>query len=101
MGPRSMPERLKSVQSQLDNLYAQVEAAKLEVGKPFPQEAELQEKSARLTELTVQLNMDRPSQQAERTIAKAERPSVLDALKQYVPERTAEKKAGSRDREAR
>jgi N12 class adenine-specific DNA methylase len=76
-----MPERLKSVQSQLDNLYAQVEAAKLEVGKPFPQEAELQEKSARLTELTVQLNMDRPSQQAERTIAKAERSSVLDKLK--------------------
>ena len=76
-----MPERLKSVQSQLDNLYAQVEAAKLEVGKPFPQETELQEKSARLAELTIQLNMDRPSPQAERTIAKSERPSVLDVEK--------------------
>lgn len=96
-----MPERLKSVQSQLDNLYAQVEAAKLEVGKPFPQEAELQEKSARLTELTVQLNMDRPPSQSERTIAKSERPSVLDALKQYVPERTVEKKASQREHEAR
>ena len=96
-----MPERLKNVQSQLDNLYAQVEAAKLEVGKPFPQEAELQQKSARLTELTVQLNMDKPSPQAERTIAKSERPSVLDALKQCVPERTAEKKVSHRAHEAR
>lgn len=76
-----MPERLKNVQSQLDNLYAQVEAAKQEVGKPFPQETELQQKSARLMELTVQLNMDKPSPQAERTIAKTERPSVLDKLK--------------------
>jgi hypothetical protein len=86
-----IPERLKSVQSQLDNLYAQVEAAKLEVGKPFPQEAELQEKSARLTELTVQLNMDKPSQQAERTIAKAERPSVLESLKKPCVHGLAEK----------
>jgi hypothetical protein len=75
-----MPERLKSVQSQLDNLYAQVEAAKLEVGKPFPQEAELQEKSARLVELTAQLNMDKQPSQAERTIAKNDRPSVLAKL---------------------
>ena len=75
-----MPERLKSVQSQLDNLYAQVEAAKLEVGKPFPQEAELQVKSARLVELTAQLNMDKQPPQAERTIAKNDRPSVLAKL---------------------
>ena len=86
-----MPERLKSVQSQLDNLYAQVEAAKLEVGKPFPQEAELQEKSARLAELTIQLNMDKPSPQAERTIAKSERPSVLDKLKAPCVSGTTEK----------
>lgn len=87
-----MPERLKSVQSQLDNLYAQVEAAKLEVGKPFPQETELQEKSARLAELTVQLNMDRPSPQAERTIAKSERPSVLDKLKMPCVSGAADRK---------
>ena len=47
----AMPERLKNVQSQLDNLYSQMETAKVEVGKPFPQEAELQQKSARLAEL--------------------------------------------------
>jgi len=53
-----MPERIQRVQAILDNLYAQAEAAKAEVGKPFPQEAELQQKSSRLAELTAQLDMD-------------------------------------------
>ena len=33
-----MPERLRSFQEQLENLYNQQAAAKAEVGKPFPQE---------------------------------------------------------------
>lgn len=53
-----MPDHLKSMRSQLDNLYAQVEAAKLEVGKPFPQETEFQQKTARLAELNIELNME-------------------------------------------
>ena len=36
----AMPDRLQKVQDTLDNLYKQQAAAKEEVGKPFPQEAE-------------------------------------------------------------
>ncbi|MBR3402310.1 MAG: helicase, partial [Parasporobacterium sp.] len=54
----AMPDRLQKVQNTLDNLYKQQAAAKEEVGKPFPQEAELREKSARLAELDAALNMD-------------------------------------------
>ena len=55
-----MPQRLEAVKNQLDNLYQQQDAAKAEVGKPFPQEQELRDKSARLAELDVLLNMDGP-----------------------------------------
>ena len=41
-----MPQRLEAVKNQLDNLYQQQAAAKAEVGKPFPQEQELRDKSA-------------------------------------------------------
>ena len=77
-----MPERLRNVQDQLENLYNQQAAAKAEVGKPFPQEQELAEKTARLIELDVELNLDSKGQaQPEQAIAKSARPSVLDKLK--------------------
>ena len=80
-----MPERLKAVQAQLDNLYQQQAAAKAELGKPFPQEAELQQKSARLAELNALLDMDTgkssPQKQDAQRTAKSERSSVLDRLK--------------------
>ena len=53
-----IPERLAAVKVQLENLFDQREAAKAEVGKPFPREDELKEKSARLAELDVLLNID-------------------------------------------
>ncbi|MCD8013472.1 MAG: SNF2-related protein [Lachnospiraceae bacterium] len=53
-----IPARLEKVQEQLANLENQREAAQQELGKPFPQEAELREKSARLAELDAALNMD-------------------------------------------
>jgi len=80
----SMPERIQNVHSQLENLRSQMEAAKAEIGKPFPQEAELQEKSARLAELNALLDIDGKApaqQQAENVVAKSERPSVLESLK--------------------
>ena len=81
----ALPERLKAVQAQLDNLYQQQAAAKAELGKPFSQEAELQRKSARLAELNTLLDMDvsrpAPQQEAARRLAKTERPSVLEKLK--------------------
>ena len=74
-----MPQRLESVKAQLDNLYQQQAAAKEEVGRPFPYEDELREKSARLTELDTLLNIDSkaPGQQ-ETIVAKSTRPSVLE-----------------------
>ena len=42
----------------LTDLVSQQESAKAELGKPFPQEKELTEKSARLAELDSLLNME-------------------------------------------
>ena len=80
-----MPDRLMAIKAQLDNLFAQQEAAKGEVGKPFPQEDELREKSARLAELDALLNIDGGHRQEEQAIAKCARPSVLEGLKRPVP----------------
>ena len=52
-----METRLARVQEKLDSLYAQMETAKAELGKPFPQEQELKEKSARLAQLNIELNL--------------------------------------------
>ena len=80
-----MPERLKNVEAQLQTLYAQVEAAKAELGKPFPQEAELRQKSERLAELNTLLDMDGKGSQertaGESAVAKSSRPSVLEKLR--------------------
>ena len=97
-----MPQRLEAVQNQLDNLYQQQAAAKAEVGKPFPQEQELRDKSARLAELDVLLNMDgrgRPAPEA--VLAKGSRPSVLEGLKRPVPPRNPEKKPKHHEQEVR
>lgn len=56
-----LPERLEGAKSQLDNINTQIEAAKLELTKPFEQENELQEKEARLALLNADLNIDDPS----------------------------------------
>ena len=97
-----MPQRLEAVKNQLDNLYQQQAAAKAEVGKPFPQEQELRDKSARLAELDVLLNMDgrgRPAPEA--VLAKSSRPSVLEGLKRPVPPRSPDKKPKHHEQEVR
>ena len=77
-----MPERYKTVQGRLENVQAQLATAKAELGKHFPQEAELREKSARLAELNAELNIDdrTPMEQAAENVV-AKRPSVLGKLK--------------------
>ena len=77
-----MPERYETVQGRLENVQAQLATAKAELGKPFPQEAELKEKSARLAELNAELNIDdrTPMEQAAENVV-AKRPSVLGKLK--------------------
>ncbi len=57
----AMPERMNAVQARLDSIYEQIEAAKEQLGKPFPQEEELRVKSARLAELNIALNIDNRS----------------------------------------
>ena len=72
--------RKEKAQVQLENLHNQQEAAKAELGKPFPQEAELAEKSARLAELDAALNMDDHGVEEEVTEPEG-RSSVLADLK--------------------
>ena len=82
-----IPARIQAAQAQLDNVQNQLETAKLEVGKPFPQEEELRIKSARLNELNAELNIDErtPIEKAADS-DKPEKPSVLEKLKTIQPQ---------------
>ena len=104
----AMPDRLQNVRNTLDALTAQMETAKAELGKPFPQEDELRTKSARLAELNAELNIDdrTPMEQMAEDApavqsAKAERPSVLAKLKAPLSQPCAEDKIKRRDKEER
>ena len=80
----SFPERITAAENELDTLHQQQAAAQIEVEKPFPQEEELAEKSARLAELNAQLDVDEKSHEPEQDEEEQEdiprRPSVLAAL---------------------
>ena len=82
----NFPERINSVENELDTLHQQQAAAQIEVEKPFPQEEELAEKSARLAELNAQLDVDEKSHEPEQDEEEQEdaprRPSVLAALEE-------------------
>ena len=54
----SMPKQLSEAQTKLQTVERQLETAKVEVEKPFAQEAELAEKLERLSALNALLNMD-------------------------------------------
>ena len=76
--------RLERVQNELMNLENQQNAAREELQKPFPQERELAEKSARLAELDAALNMDDSHSEADSISEEKDagrRPSVLADLK--------------------
>ena len=77
----AFPVRLSACEKVLVTLKEQMENAKSEVEKPFAQEQELSEKTARLAELDALLNIDKrendvldaePEHQDERTQAKEE-----------------------------
>ena len=114
----SIERALPQVERRLENLEQQLAQAKEEAKRPFAQEAELAEKSARLAELNALLNMDekgsedalgvdedaaetevadRPRQPvnyagriAERTADNVRKPSVLAHLHAKQAERSAE-----------
>ena len=98
-----MPQRLASVQAQLENYCQQRDAAKAEVGKPFPQEEELQIKSARLLQLDMELNMDRRTgaRAGRAAVAKSERPSVLEKLREPVQRGMPDKDHKKKEMEVR
>ncbi len=80
-------DRIADAENALQNLEQQKQAAEVEVAKPFAQEEELAEKSARLAELNALLNIDRDRsssqdapEESEETETPATRPSVLAAL---------------------
>jgi hypothetical protein len=54
-----LADSLKKCESELDGVQRQMEAAKSEVDRPFKQEQEYTEKSSRLKELNILLNMDK------------------------------------------
>ena len=82
----NFPERITAAENELATLHQQQAAAQIEVEKPFPQEEELAEKSARLAELNAQLDVDEKSHDPEQDEEEQEdaprRPSVLAALEE-------------------
>ena len=82
----NFPERITAAENELATLHQQQAAAQIEVEKPFPQEEELAEKSARLAELNAQLDVDEKSHEPEQDEEEQEdaprRPSVLAALEE-------------------
>lgn len=108
----SIEKTLPQVERRLETLQQQLAEAKEEVQRPFPQEAELNEKSARLAELNALLDMDEkgddaalgmdeevteseipaPKREIERSADSVKRPSILAQLHEKQAERTAEPK---------
>ena len=87
----SIEKRLENSREQLATLNEQLETAKSELGKPFPQEDELREKLARLAELNAILEIDGNGVEnadiaAEKKAAVNDKvsdrkPSILDRIK--------------------
>ena len=108
----SIEKTLPQVERRLETLQQQLAEAKEEVQRPFPQETELNEKSARLAELNVLLDMDEkgddaalgmdeevtdselpaPKREIERSADSVKRPSILAQLHEKQAERMAEPK---------
>ena len=82
----SLDKKLDANRARLEDLERQTEDARAELEKPFPQEAELAEKSARLIELNAELDMENNSPpEAVAEEKEDERPSLLAKLKEPIP----------------
>ena len=75
----NIPGRIRAAEVQLASIREQLEMAKAEVGKPFPQEEELKTKSARLIELNAELDIEKQTQHAP-VEEKAEKLSIMARL---------------------
>lgn len=88
----AIAENLEQNKGKLENLTAQMEEAKLEVKRPFPQEQELAEKTSRLNVLRIALNMDgKSSGKRERDNEELDggKPSIKGMLKRLGVESAA------------
>ena len=98
----SFSDRIARAENQLQTLYQQRDAAQVEVEKPFPKEAELAEKSARLAELDTLLNMEgrpEPEREEPETEQGGRRPSVLAGLKTAAAEKSTPNKQHKKEAE--
>lgn len=88
----AIAENLEQNRGKLENLNAQMEEAKQEVKRPFPQEQELAEKTSRLNVLRIALNMDgKSSGKRERDNEELDggKPSIKGMLKRLGVESAA------------
>ncbi len=99
-------KHIDDIGNTLSNLHQQVEAAKVEVNKPFEFEEELSQKNARLIELDMELNMDMQQEEPEQAeeikepvadikqpeqapaLVQRARESILERLRQPLPPRS-------------
>ncbi|MBC1529915.1 hypothetical protein HCJ07_06105 [Listeria booriae] len=76
---KGISEELVESKQKLDNMITQTEKAKVEINSPFSQEQKLQEKTARLTELNLVLEMDGELTRGD--VEEKEPESILSQLK--------------------
>ena len=81
--------RKQGCELKLEELRNQVENAKAEIAKPFPREAELDEKCKRLVELNAELDMDKHENE------------IVDDAEEQSEEELDEKNKSRDDREER
>ena len=92
----SMESRLKTVQDQIATLQKEQEAAKEEIAKPFAQEDELREKSARLIELDTLLDIGKGSPEV---MPEGAEPEATEAAVPDAAQGTREPERKERSRE--
>ena len=94
-------DRIADAENALQNLEQQKQAAEVEVAKPFAQEEELAEKSARLAELNALLNIDRDrssSQDAPEETEETEHPQLVRLCWLHWRKRPISRSLSSRSR---
>jgi N12 class adenine-specific DNA methylase/adenine-specific DNA methylase len=100
----SYPEKMTEAEQRLETVQEQLANAKEEVGKPFPKEAELNQKLERLSELNALLNMDeREDNEAEvsetaKNEGKNVRGSIHEKLQIYKEKSQKKSNSGRNDR---
>ena len=92
----SMESQLKTVQDQIATLQKEQEAAKEEIAKPFAQEDELREKSARLIELDTLLDIGKGSPEV---MPEGGEPEAMEAAVPDAAQGTREPERKERSRE--